>query len=116
MELWKRCRIGLLLLAMLCLVTGCSPIDWKTAADTITEQASKETKKPEEVESISTEAYAYQTLDEKTKKVYDEVLDAILKNKESVAVSTCYFVLIPFDQTKENYERPAPFLPHIIHA
>lgn len=73
---------------MLCLVTGCSPIDWKTAADTITEQASKETKKPEEVESISTEAYAYQTLDEKTKKVYDEVLDAILKNKESVAVST----------------------------
>ena len=88
MELWKRCRIGLLLLAMLCLVTGCSPIDWKTAADTITEQASKETKKPEEVESISTEAYAYQTLDEKTKKVYDEVLDAILKNKESVAVST----------------------------
>ena len=88
MELWKRCRIGLLLLAMLCLVTGCSPIDWKTAADTITEQASKETKEPEEVESISTEAYAYQTLDEKTKKVYDEVLDAILKNKESVAVST----------------------------
>ena len=36
MELWKRCRIGLLLLAMLCLVTGCSPIDWKTAADTST--------------------------------------------------------------------------------
>ena len=27
-----------------------------------------------------------------------------------------YFVLIPVDQTKENYERPAPFLPHIIHA
>lgn len=88
MELRKKCRIGLLLLAMLCLVTGCSPSDWKTATDTITEHASKEIKKPEEVESISTEAYAYQTLDEKTKKVYDEVLDAILKNKESVAVST----------------------------
>ena len=88
MELWKKCRIGILFLAMLCLITGCSPVDWKTAADTITEQASKEIKKPEEVESISTEAYAYQTLDEQTKKVYDEVLDAILKNKESVAVST----------------------------
>ena len=50
MELWKKCRIGILFLAMLCLITGCSPVDWKTAADTITEQASKEIKKPEEVE------------------------------------------------------------------
>ena len=82
MELRKKCRIGLLLLAMLCLVTGCSPSDWKTATDTITEHASKEIKKPEEVESISTEAYAYQTLDEKTKKVYTGRVKASDMRKE----------------------------------
>lgn len=41
-----------------------------------------------EVPSISTDKYVYQTLDETGKKVYDEILDAILNQEKEVLVST----------------------------
>lgn len=44
--------------------------------------------KPKKVESISTEAYVYQTLDDETRTVYDQVLDAILQQEKTVKVST----------------------------
>ena len=42
----------------------------------------------EKISSVSLEKYAYQTLDEETKIVYDEVYDALLQHKEKISVST----------------------------
>lgn len=51
---------------------------------------SGETEKQEEpsVEKQSVDCYAYQTLPEEVRTVYDEVYDAILYEKEDVALST----------------------------
>ena len=63
-----------------------------TEQETDTEQAavSGETEKQEEpsVEKQSVDCYAYQTLPEEVRTVYDEVYDAILYEKEDVALST----------------------------
>ena len=63
-----------------------------TVQETDTEQAavSGETEKQEEpsVEKQSVDCYAYQTLPEEVRTVYDEVYDAILYEKEDVALST----------------------------
>lgn len=60
--------------------------------ETDTEQAavSGETEKQAEpsVERLSVDCYAYQTLPEEVRTVYDEVYDAILYEKEDVALST----------------------------
>ena len=60
--------------------------------ETDTEQAavSGETEKQAEpsVEKQSADCYAYQTLPEEVRTVYDEVYDAILYEKEDVALST----------------------------
>ncbi len=42
----------------------------------------------EPVESISTDRYAYATLDDVTKRVYDEILNAILAHEEKIRVDT----------------------------
>jgi len=72
------------------LLSGCSFKGLSLPEDmTITDVTKNSTKGPaEEVVSISTEAYVYQTLDEETKLVYDQVLDAILKHQDTVEVST----------------------------
>lgn len=44
--------------------------------------------KAKDVKSISTDRYAYSQLDEETQKVYDQILDCILKHEESAAIST----------------------------
>ena len=63
-----------------------------TEQETDTEQAavSGETEKQAEpsVERLSVDCYAYQTLPEEVRTVYDEVYDAILYEKEDVALST----------------------------
>lgn len=63
-----------------------------TVHETDTEQAavSGETEKQAEpsVERLSVDCYAYQTLPEEVRTVYDEVYDAILYEKEDVALST----------------------------
>ena len=59
--------------------------------DTISEYRISEisdSQPPEAVETVSTEKYAYSTLDDETKQVYDQVLDAILSYEEDYAVST----------------------------
>ena len=63
-----------------------------TVQEKDTEQAavSGETEKQAEpsVERLSVDCYAYQTLPEEVRTVYDEVYDAILYEKEDVALST----------------------------
>lgn len=76
--------IGLLLV---CLSGGCALTQWRDTTDAVMENVSGSKNEPEKVAKISTESYAYQKLDEKTRQVYDEVLDAILGHKETVAVS-----------------------------
>lgn len=83
----KQYRILLPLVLSVCLLSGCSIFGWTPPKDiTITDISKKQEK---QVESISTEAYVYQTLDEETKVVYDQVLDTILNHEEKVEVSTC---------------------------
>lgn len=84
MRLFKKGRAVLPLLLLICLFSGCSLTDWKDPAEVVKQVGKKETS---EVESISQGEYVYQTLDEKTQRIYDEVLDAVLKHKKSVAVS-----------------------------
>lgn len=82
-RLWKK-----LLLVVLCvgLLSGCSFEGCSTTGEINVGNIPRG--KPKKVESISTEAYVYQTLDEETKIVYDQVLDAILQQEKSVKVST----------------------------
>lgn len=68
--------------------------EYRGAEDTqaVWEDADIEKKPEEETKSApvlaSDNNYAYSTLDEETKKVYDEVLDAILTHEKEVSVST----------------------------
>lgn len=84
MRLFKKGRAVLPLLLLICLLSGCSLTDWRDPSEVVKQAGRRETP---EVESISQGEYVYQTLDEKTQKVYDEVLDTILKHKKTVAVS-----------------------------
>lgn len=82
----KKPKAVVLLLLLVCVLSGCSLTDWKnTTDDVIKNVTNKDTPK---VESISDGEYVYQTLGEEEKMVYDQVLDAILKHEETIAVST----------------------------
>lgn len=72
-------------------LTGCSFLEdilHTTSGDVedISAQASGE--EQSEVESISTDKYAYSVLDDEAKQVYDEMLDTILSFGESIELST----------------------------
>lgn len=84
MRAFKKGKSMLLLLLFICLLSGCSLDEWGETADVVKHTVKKDTS---QVESISQEEYVYQTLDEKTQRVYDEVLNAILEQEETVAVS-----------------------------
>ena len=73
-----------------CSVCGCSLAEVKeTVSDTVKDTVSSViVGDAEDVESISTEKYAYSVLDDETKAVYDQVLDAILSYETEVTVST----------------------------
>ncbi len=43
---------------------------------------------PKEVETISTGRYAYETLSDEEKKIYDQMLDAVMNQEEEVTLST----------------------------
>lgn len=90
MKLSNICKRLLPLLLTIGLLCGCSFQGISLPKDmTITDVSKNSTKyQAEEVVSISQEEYAYQTLDEETQQVYDQVLDAILKQQDTVEVST----------------------------
>ena len=52
------------------------------------DEAASTERKTSSAEQISGENYAYQTLDENTKTVYDEILQTLLEQKEKTEVST----------------------------
>lgn len=43
---------------------------------------------PKDVETVSDSRYVYQTLDQEQKKIYDQMLDAILRQKKEVTISS----------------------------
>lgn len=59
-----------------------------TREENTSEETEWEEIQPEEADSVYVKNYAYSTLDDSTKKVYDEVLDAVLEHKEKIEVST----------------------------
>ena len=79
-------------------ITACNTIDiskyWRDeTADGITSidelvKVTGSAMPAETVASLSEDKYAYAQLDEETKKVYDEILDAILKQSEVIGVDT----------------------------
>ncbi|MCI8326801.1 MAG: hypothetical protein HFI37_03390 [Lachnospiraceae bacterium] len=82
----KKIRAVVLLLLVVCVFSGCDLTVWKNTPDIAKK---KEIERSDlKIESISQEEYVYQTLDEETKVVYDEVLNAILEHKKTIAVST----------------------------
>lgn len=94
--------ISVMGLYLLLTVSGCSKEELQQVKENIvtqTENAEKVTKDSEfvyetetdtqsEVPCLSEGKYAYGCLDEDTQKVYDEVLNAILEQQESIKVST----------------------------
>lgn len=83
----KKSKAVILGMLLVCVLSGCNLTDWKTTTDDVIKNVTdRDTPK---VKSISDGEYVYQTLDEETKTVYDEVLNAILKHEETIAVSTC---------------------------
>lgn len=81
----KKVSAAVLIFAV-CLLSGCNLTEWKETKDVVIEKVTD--RDIPKVESISEEEYVYQTLDEETQCVYDEVLDAILNHEETAAVST----------------------------
>ncbi len=70
-----------------CSICGCGVMDW--AKSMMNNQVkSIVLGEAEEVESISSDRYAYQHLEKEEQIVYDQVLHCILEHKESVPVST----------------------------
>lgn len=78
--------VAAVLIAATCLLSGCNLTGWKGTKAVETQDAAE--KEIPKAESISEEEYVYQTLDDETKQVYDEVLNVILKHEKSAMVST----------------------------
>lgn len=82
----KGCLIALLVSTVF-FVNGCAPLSQlKNVVDKKVSTAV--VGKPKKVESISTTKYAYSCLSDEEKKVYDEVLDAMLEYDKEIVVDT----------------------------
>ena len=87
MKIKRRIVVESILMLVLVSLTGCGLTEW--AKDKVSEKMeSVVVGTAKDVESISTDKYAYRQLSDEEKKVYDQQLDCILNHQEKVPVST----------------------------